>query len=56
MVADSAAEDTYTVKYYQLLKKAENSYELTKLTCTQQTTLGQLYGAFLHTGNKENYG
>ena len=38
--ADSAAEDTYTVKYYQLLKKAENSYELTKLTCTQQTTLG----------------
>lgn len=38
--ADSAAEDTYTVKYYQLLKKAENGYELTKLTCTQQTTLG----------------
>ena len=38
--ADSAAEDTYTVKYYQLVKKAENSYELTKLTCTQQTTLG----------------
>lgn len=38
--ADSAAEDTYTVKYYQLLKKAENSYELTELTCTQQTTLG----------------
>ena len=38
--ADSAAEDTYTVKYYQLLKKAENSYELTKLTCTQQTKLG----------------
>ena len=36
----SNAEDTYTVKYYQLLKKAENSYELTKLTCTQQTTLG----------------
>ena len=36
----SAAEDTYTVKYYQLLKKAENSYELTELTCTQQTTLG----------------
>lgn len=38
--ADSAAEDTYTVKYYQLVKKAENSYELTELTCTQQTTLG----------------
>ena len=38
--ADSAAEDTYTVKYYQLLKKAENSYELTELTCTQQTKLG----------------
>ena len=38
--ADSTAEDTYTVKYYQLLKKAENSYELTELTCTQQTTLG----------------
>lgn len=38
--ADSAAEDTYTVKYYQLLKKAENSYELTKLICTQQTKLG----------------
>lgn len=38
--AESTAEDTYTVKYYQLLKKAENSYELTKLTCTQQTTLG----------------
>ena len=36
----SAAEDTYTVKYYQLLKKAENSYELTELTCTQQTMLG----------------
>lgn len=36
----SAAEDTYTVKYYQLLTKANNSYELTKLTCTQQTTLG----------------
>lgn len=36
----SNAEDTYTVKYYQLLKKAENSYELTELTCTQQTTLG----------------
>lgn len=38
--ADSTAEDTYTVKYYQLLKKAENSYELTELTCTQQTKLG----------------
>ena len=38
--ADSAAEDTYTVKYYQLVKKANNSYELTELTCTQQTTLG----------------
>ena len=38
--ADSTAEDTYIVKYYQLLKKAENSYELTELTCTQQTTLG----------------
>ena len=37
---ESTAEDTYTVKYYQLLKKAENSYELTELTCTQQTTLG----------------
>lgn len=36
----SNAEDTYTVKYYQLLKKAENSYELTELTCTQQTKLG----------------
>ena len=36
----SNAEDTYTVKYYQLLKKAENSYELTELTCTQQTMLG----------------
>lgn len=35
-----AEEDTYTVKYYQLLKKAENSYELTELTCTQQTKLG----------------
>ncbi len=38
--ADSTLEDTYTVKYYQLVKKAENSYELTELTCTQQTTLG----------------
>ena len=36
----SNAEDTYTVKYYQLVKKAENSYELTKLICTQQTKLG----------------
>lgn len=36
----AAEEDTYTVKYYQLVKKAENSYELTELTCTQQTTLG----------------
>lgn len=38
--AESTAEDTYTVKYYQLVKKAENSYELTVLTCTQQTKLG----------------
>ena len=38
--AESTAEDTYTVKYYQLVKKAENSYELTELTCTQQTKLG----------------
>lgn len=38
--AESTAEDTYTVKYYQLVKKAENSYELTKLICTQQTKLG----------------
>ena len=37
---NSTAEDTYTVKYYQLVKKTENSYELTELTCTQQTTLG----------------
>ena len=37
-----AEEDTYTVKYYQLVKKAENSYELTELTCTQQTTLGRV--------------
>ena len=36
----STAEDTYTVKYYQLVKKAENSYERTELTCTQQTKLG----------------
>lgn len=35
-----AEEDTYTVKYYQLLEKANKSYELTELTCTQQTTLG----------------
>ncbi|WP_417002556.1 fibronectin type III domain-containing protein, partial [Agathobaculum sp.] len=32
--AESTAEDTYTVKYYQLVKKTENSYELTELTCT----------------------
>lgn len=38
--ADSTLEDTYTVKYYQLVKKTENSYDLTELTCTQQTTLG----------------
>lgn len=37
---NSTAEDTYTVKYYQLVKKTENSYELTELTCTQQTKLG----------------
>ena len=36
----AAEEDTYTVKYYQLLEKANKSYELTELTCTQQTTLG----------------
>ena len=36
----SAAEDTYTVEYYQLLTKANNSYELIELTCTQQTKLG----------------
>ena len=36
----STAEDSYSVKYYQLVKKAENSYELTALTCTQQTKLG----------------
>lgn len=35
-----AEENTYTVKYYQLVKKTENSYELTELTCTQQTKLG----------------
>ena len=38
--AESTAEDTYTVKYYQLLEKANNSYDLTELTCTQQTKLG----------------
>lgn len=38
--AGSNAEDTYTVKYYQLLEKANKSYELTELTCTQQTKLG----------------
>lgn len=38
--ADSTAEDTYTVKYYQLLKNAAGGYELTGLTCTQQTKLG----------------
>ena len=38
--ADSTAEDTYTVEYYQMLKKAENSYELTELSCTPQTKLG----------------
>ena len=38
--AESTAEDTYTIKYYQLLTKANNSYELTELTCTQQTKLG----------------
>ena len=37
----STAEDSYTVKYYQLVKKAENSYERTELTCTQQTKLGE---------------
>lgn len=35
-----AQEDTYTVKYYQMVKKTENSYDRTELTCTQQTTLG----------------
>lgn len=38
--AESTAEDTYTVKYYQLVKKTENSYDRTELTCTQQTKLG----------------
>ena len=41
--AGSNAEDTYTVKYYQLVKKAAGGYELTELTCTQQTKLGN-YG------------
>ena len=35
-----AEEDTYTVKYYQLMNKAAGGYELTELTCTQQTKLG----------------
>lgn len=35
-----AEEDTYTVKYYQLVNKAAGGYELTELTCTQQTKLG----------------
>ena len=35
-----AEEDTYTVKYYQLVNKAAGGYELTELTCTQQTMLG----------------
>ena len=38
--ADSTAEDTYTVKYYQMVNKAAGGYELTELTCTQQTKLG----------------
>ena len=38
--AASTEEDTYTVKYYQLVKETDNSYKLTELTCTQQTTLG----------------
>ena len=37
---NSTAEDTYTVKYYQLVNKAAGDYELTELTCTQQTKLG----------------
>ena len=37
---NSTAEDSYTVKYYQLVKKAAGGYELTELTCTQQTKLG----------------
>lgn len=36
----SNAEDSYTVKYYQLVKNAAGGYELTELTCTQRTTLG----------------
>ena len=35
-----AEEDSYTVKYYQLVNKAAGGYELTELTCTQQTKLG----------------
>ena len=35
-----AEEDAYTVKYYQLVNKAAGGYELTELTCTQQTKLG----------------
>ncbi len=35
-----AEEDTYTVKYCQLVNKAAGGYELTELTCTQQTKLG----------------
>lgn len=38
---NSTAEDTYTVKYYQLVKNAAGGYELTELTCTQQTKLGE---------------
>lgn len=37
---NSTAEDSYTVKYYQLVNKAAGGYELTELTCTQQTKLG----------------
>lgn len=37
---NSTAEDTYTVKYYQLVNKAAGGYERTELTCTQQTKLG----------------
>ena len=36
----TAEEDSYTVKYYQLVKNAAGGYELTELTCTQRTTLG----------------
>ena len=35
----TAEEDTYAVKYYQLMQKAEGGYELTELTCKEQTTL-----------------